>query len=89
MCGVSPSFSDGRLAVFQFDAFTLILDAALDDSIVTIGCNSRGCDADFAALVGRGARVLESPQDREYGARVAYLRGPGALKIEIEHLLQP
>jgi predicted enzyme related to lactoylglutathione lyase len=86
-CKVEPSFSDARMAVLQFGAFTVILDAASGDSFVTIGFNSVDCNADFAALVERGARVVESPQDRPYGARVAYLQGPGAITIEIEQLL--
>ena len=87
VCGASPTFSDARMAVVPFDAFTLILDAASSDSAVTIGFNSADCDADFAQLVARGATVTEPPQDRPYGARVAYLQGPGAIKIEIEQLL--
>jgi len=65
----------------------LILDAAPTDSAASIGFSSTDCDADFAALVARGAIMLEPPQDRPYGARVAYLQGPGALKIELEQLL--
>jgi hypothetical protein len=75
------------MAVFQFGAFTLILDAASDDSVATIAFNSPDCNADCAALLARGAQVVEPPQDRPYGARVAYLQGPGALTIEIEQLL--
>ena len=86
-CAVTPSFGDARMAVLVFDAFTLILDAAQADSVATIGFHSDDCDADFAAMVGRGAIVLEPPQDRPYGARVAYLKGPGALRIELEQLL--
>ena len=85
-CGVTPSFSDGRMAVLVFGAFTLILDAAAEDSVATIGFASQNCDADFNALVGRGAQALEPPGDRPYGARVAYLRGPGALTIEFEQM---
>lgn len=87
-CGVTPSFSDARMAVLVFDQFTLILDAAPTDSVATIGFNSADCDADFAAMVARGAIVLEPPQDRPYGARVAYIKGPGALKIELEQMLR-
>jgi hypothetical protein len=76
-CDVTPSFCDARLAVLVFDQFTLILDAAPTDSAVTIGFNSADCDADFAAMVARGAIVLEPPQDRPYGVRVAYLKGTG------------
>ena len=87
VCAVSPSFRNDGLAVFPFDAFTLILDAGSSDSLVTIGFGSQDCEGDFAAMVKRGAEVMESPQDRPYGARVAYLKGPGSMKIEIEQLL--
>jgi predicted enzyme related to lactoylglutathione lyase len=56
--------------------------------VATIGFDSADCDADVAAMVARGAIVLEPPQDRPYGARVAYIKGPGALKIELEQLLR-
>lgn len=86
-CGVVPTFSDQRMAVLEFGSFTLILDAASDDSRVTIGFNSLDCTADFAVLVARGAAIVQPPQDRSYGARVAYLQGPGALTIEIEQMI--
>jgi uncharacterized glyoxalase superfamily protein PhnB len=87
ICGVVPSFIDARMTVLEFGAFTLILDAASDDSVATIGFNSPDCNADFGALLERGARVGAPPQDRPYGARVAYLHGPGALTIELEQML--
>lgn len=40
-------------------------------------------------MAARGATILEAPKDRGYGARVAYLEGPGALKIELEQVLPP
>jgi predicted enzyme related to lactoylglutathione lyase len=86
---LSPSFASERMAVFKFGAFTLILDAGAADSVVTVGFDSADCDADFAAIVSRGAQVLEPPQDRPYGARVAYLQGPGAMKIELEQVTKP
>lgn len=86
-CGVLPSFSDAGMAVLLFGAFTLILDAAFEDTVATIGFHSVDCDTDFAALIARGARALQPPQNRPYGARVAYLQGPGALTIEIEQML--
>ena len=86
-CGVVPSFSDTRMAVLLFGALTLILDAAPEDTVATVGFHSVDCDADFAGLVARGAQTLEPPQNRSYGARVAYLQGPGALTIEIEQML--
>jgi uncharacterized glyoxalase superfamily protein PhnB len=88
-CGLSPSFRNAQIAVFPFDAFTLILDVDSFDGAVTVGFDSADCRADFEAMVARGARALEPPQDRPYGARGAYLQGPGAIKIEIEQLLSP
>jgi len=55
--------------------------------VATIGFKSADCDVDFAAIVARSAIVLEPPQNRPYGARVAYLQGPGALKVELEQML--
>ena len=52
-----------------------------------IGFNSRDCDADYSSMLARGATALEPPQDRAYGARVAYFKGPGAIKIELEQML--
>jgi hypothetical protein len=86
-CGVAPSFSDLRMAVLPFGEFTLILDAASNDSVATIGFNSSDCNADFATMLTRGAQAIEEPRDRPYGARVAYLQGPGALTIELEQIL--
>ena len=86
-CDVVPSFSDERMAILELGVLMLILDAAPDDSRVTIGFSSDNCCADFATLVARGAEIIQPPQDRPYGARVAYLRGPAGLTIEIEQML--
>jgi uncharacterized glyoxalase superfamily protein PhnB len=74
------------MAVFSFDQFSLILDAGLTDTEATIGFYSENCDYDYQAVVERGAQALEAPADRPWGARAAYLKGPGALTIEIEQL---
>ena len=86
-CGTAPSFNNGRMAVLQFGDFTLILDAASEDSVATIGFSSADCDADFDAWLSRGAKAVEPPKDRPYGARNAYLQGPGALTVELEQML--
>jgi len=86
-CGVQAGYTDARMAVLPFGEFTLILDAASADSVATIGFNSRDCDADYSSMLARGAIALEPPQDRAYGARVAYFQGPGAIKIELEQML--
>jgi hypothetical protein len=69
-CEVVPSFSDARIGVLQFGAFTLILDAASDDSVATIGFNSVDCNADFAAL---GSAARESWNRRKIALMVLVL----------------
>ena len=88
VCDAAPSYTDARMAVFEFGPFTVILDAAAEDSAVTLGFHSDNCDADFQRLVDRGGSALEAPSDRPYGARVAYLQGPGGITIEFEQMLK-
>jgi catechol 2,3-dioxygenase-like lactoylglutathione lyase family enzyme len=84
---IAPVFNNERMAWLPFGDLGVILDAAPDDSIVTIGFDSKDCDADYRLITSRGAEPIEAPQDRPWGARTAYLRGPGGLTVEIEQLL--
>jgi len=84
---VSPIFKDDRMVWLSFGEIGVILDAATDDSVVTIGFDSKDCDADYRLVVSRGAEPIEAPQDKAWGARTAYLKGPGGLIVEIEQLL--
>ena len=84
---VSPVFNNERMVWLSFGELGVILDAAADDSIVTIGFDSKDCDADYFLLTSRGAEAIEAPQDRPWGTRTAYLKGPGGLTVEIEQLL--
>ena len=79
-----PGFQNERMATFSFNPFILIFDAAPDDGPATVGFESDDCDRDFRSLVERGAIVLEPPTNKDWGIRTAYLKGPGALKFEIE-----
>jgi uncharacterized glyoxalase superfamily protein PhnB len=81
---VKAEFQNERMATLLFDDFTLILDSADTDSPATIGFESDDCDRDFRAAVERGAVPLESPDNKNWGIRCAYLQGPGRLKFEIE-----
>ena len=81
---VGPSFQNERMATLQFGSFILILDAATEDSAATVGFESDDCDRDYQAVIQRGAVPLEAPGNRPWGARAAYVRGPGNLKFEIE-----
>jgi len=79
-----PGFCNDHMATFSFGSFTLIFDAADDDTPATIGFASEDCDRDFGAVIERGAIALEPPTNKDYGVRVAYVKGPGELKFEIE-----
>jgi uncharacterized glyoxalase superfamily protein PhnB len=68
--------------------FGVILDAGPKDGALTLSFDSEDCDADYRLLTGRGAETIEAPQDRSWGARSAYLKGPGALTVEIEQVLK-
>jgi hypothetical protein len=83
----TPVFNNERMAWLGFGEVGVILDAALIDSTVTIGFDSEDCDADFRTLTGRGGESSAAPQDRPWGARSAYIKGPGGLTIEIEQVL--
>ena len=81
---VKPQFQNDRMATIPFGSFILILDAAEADSPATIGFASDDCDRDFRVVLERGAVALDPPKNRAWGARAAYIQGPGRLKFEIE-----
>ena len=85
---VAPVIHNERMIWLGFGEFGVILDAAPADSVVTLGFDSDACDADYRTVTGRGAGTIEAPQDRPWGARAAYLKGPGGLTVEIEQLLK-
>jgi len=67
----------------------VILDAAPADSTLTLGFDSEDCDADYRTLTGL-ARKPSRLHRIALGAPAppAYLKGPGALTIEIEQVLK-
>jgi predicted enzyme related to lactoylglutathione lyase len=81
---VKPEFQNSRMATISFGAFILILDAAESDSPATVGFETDDCDRDYRAVLDRGAIALEPPANQPWGARAAYIQGPGRLKFEIE-----
>jgi catechol 2,3-dioxygenase-like lactoylglutathione lyase family enzyme len=85
---VTPVVHNERMAWLGFGEFGVILDAAPADSTLTLGFDSEDCDADYRAVTSRGAETIETPQDRPWGTRSAYLKGPGGLTVEIEQLLK-
>jgi uncharacterized glyoxalase superfamily protein PhnB len=85
---VRPTFQNGGgMAAVSLHGASLILDAAEADAVVTIGFASDDCDGDYRVASERGAETLEPPQDRAWGVRAAYLRGPGSITFEIEQEL--
>jgi hypothetical protein len=85
--GIEPDFADTRMASIPLGSGTLIFDAADMDTFATIGFETEGCQEDCARLVERGATILEGPTDRPWGARTAYIQGPGELRFELEQVL--
>jgi predicted enzyme related to lactoylglutathione lyase len=82
-----PTYREERMAVLRFGSILLILDQDEEETVITIGYATADCDADFRTVVGRGAEVIEEPADRTWGVRVAYLKGPGRITLELEQEL--
>jgi len=80
----TPGFNNERMAWRDVGDFGVILDAASADRALTLGFHSDDCEADDRTLIGRGTETVEAPPDRPWGARCAYLKGPGAITIELE-----
>jgi catechol 2,3-dioxygenase-like lactoylglutathione lyase family enzyme len=84
---IRPSFEETGMAVVSLHGASIILDAADEDGRATIGFASDDCDADYRLASDGGAEALEPPEDRPWGVRAAYLRGPGRITFEIEQEL--
>ena len=82
--GWKAGYKSDRMAILDSKPIHVILDAGEADTQAIIAFASEDVDADYRRLVGRGAAVLEEPTDKPYGVRAAYIKGPGALKFEIE-----
>jgi len=70
--------------MFPLGEFSLIVDAADEDSQATIAFASDNCERDFRTVKERGAAVIASPAKTGWGVIAAYLKGPGGLIVEIE-----
>ena len=84
---VTPDFENDRMASLPLGSFWLFLDRADEDTTATVGFETDDCDRDYKALANRGAKGLEEPADRPWGARTAYIQGPGRLRFELEQAL--
>ena len=81
---VKPSFQNERMASVSLDPIVLIVEKSDKETDTIIGFESEDCDRDFRRLVEKGAVVDAEPSNKPWGARTAYIKGPGALKFEIE-----
>lgn len=82
--GASPVYEDAEMAVYRFDGAGLILDRNESDDGSIVAFRVPDCDAAFRDATQRGAAPLEPPEDKPYGVRSAYVRGPGGLTVEFE-----
>lgn len=79
-----PVFQDARMAILSAKPIGIVLDKGESDAVATLSFQSKDVDLDFRRLIGRGAVSLEAPNDKPYGVRGAYIKGPGLLTIELE-----
>jgi len=82
-----PTYQEERMAVLRFGPILLVLDQDEEETATTIGYATADCDADFRTVVDQGAEAIEEPADRSWGVRVAYLKGPGRITLELEQEL--
>jgi predicted enzyme related to lactoylglutathione lyase len=68
----------------SLDGAGLILDRRETDDGSIVAFSVPDCDAAFRDVTARGAAPLEGPEDKPYGVRAAYVRGPGGLSVEFE-----
>jgi len=82
--GASPVYEDAEMAAYRFDGAGLVLDRRETDDGSIVAFSVPDCDAAFREATQRGAAPLEPPEDKTYGVRAAYVRGPGGLTVEFE-----
>ena len=79
-----PTYQDERMAMLAVKPMGIILDKSDNDAVATLGFESKNVDKDYERLIRRGAVPIEAPNDKPFGVRSAYIKGPGGLKIELE-----
>lgn len=85
---IKPVFQIPQMAIFAVGDFHLFADEEEHDTRATVGFVSEDCDRDYAAVTARGAETISAPEDKPYGSRAAYVKGPGAMTFEIEQPLR-
>ncbi len=84
VAGIETTYENDHMASFVLGDQSLVLDRAETDSEATLAVESQDVDADHAAFLTRGGVDAGAPEDQPWGVRCAYIRGPGALTIELE-----
>jgi catechol 2,3-dioxygenase-like lactoylglutathione lyase family enzyme len=83
----TPEYQDAEMASFRFDGGRVVVNQNATDDSSILAFRVESCDAAFEAAVAKGAPALEPPEDKSYGVRAAYVRGPGGLLVEFEQPL--
>jgi len=78
---VQPGFRNERIATFSMGAMTIIIDAANADAPGTLGFESDDCDADFEAVLDRGAVAPRGSREQGMGRANRLLQGSGRLEM--------
>lgn len=81
---IEPNYQDERMSSISFGKFTIIFDLSEEVAPVTIGFDSKNCDVDSQKLISRGAAIKETCQNKPWGVRATYIKGPGNLIFELE-----
>lgn len=79
-----PMRREERFVALPFGPIRIVLEQGDADTVAKIGYATTDCDADFRKLTARGASVVKEPSNLPSGSRVAFLRGPGLITIELE-----
>jgi len=81
----SPGRRDGLLGKGTFGNVYLAHEelADRDVAIKELGLDSADLDADIARLQGLGAELLDGPMDAGRGVRIAFLKAPDDVRIEL------
>jgi hypothetical protein len=87
VCAVKSDLRIPGKALIPFGGILLVLDSAQGEVAATVAFVVDDCNKKYDELVARGAETLSPPRDFPWGVRTAFVRGPGALTIEIEQSL--
>jgi catechol 2,3-dioxygenase-like lactoylglutathione lyase family enzyme len=87
VCAARLTYRGDNMASLTLGPVQVLLDAADEDARVTVGFATDDCDKEFAEVASKGVEVIQPPTDRPWGVRAAYVRGPGAVTIELEQSL--